>query len=339
MPGVAQPGITGTREDLSDLIFTFDAEETPYLSMVAKGSPPRAEIHQWQADVPSTASKKGKLDSSPSGEASSQTKDRALLETNSHWIESAVRVGKKAAIMNDVAGIGRGNGRLMAVEIAKATRAVKTAIDQVLCDDGDQRDEGAGGEGSETRGLGSWISSSAQTNRPVPEKYRPGAGQIYTNSLADLTEEDFQDILAEQYTNAGKSERFIGLFGITLKQHVSKWSVYTPTKEGFGQVRHFNTELKSRVLAAVVDIIEADGGTIELHLSRNLGIARDSSAQTTASKMRGYILQMRSCEVKWAQKPMYERLHNDGGGESGRVDAIFAHCCTPKMNAKIAPSS
>lgn len=336
MPGVAQPGIVGTRQDLSDLIFTFDAEETPYLSMVAKGSPPRQEIHQWQADIPSTASKTGKKDNSPTTVTTSQTKDRAILETNSHWVESAVSVGKKAATINDVAGIGRGNGRLLAVEIAKATRAVKTAMDQILCDDEDQRDEGAGGLGSETRGLGNWIQVAAQTNRPVPEKYRTPADQVYAGTLAALTEADLQDILASQYTNAGKAERFIGLCGINLKKHVSNFSIYTPDKASHAQIRQFNADIKSRVLAAVISIIEADGGTIELHLSRNLGIARNSSEQTTASKNRGYILQMRSAEVKFAQKPEYETLPKDGGGDRGRVDGIFAHCLTPKMNAKIA---
>jgi hypothetical protein len=338
MPGVAQPGIVGTRQDLSDIIFDYDAQETPYLSMVKKGEPPRAEVHQWQADKPAKASKAGKKDNDPSTAASAKTKDRRILETNSHWIDDPVSVGKKAETINEVAGIGQ--GRLMATEIAKSLKAVKTAVDQVLCDDQDQRDEGP--QGSETRGLGSYIQTGAQSVRPVPEQYRTRSGAVYTGAFNDLTEEHVRDIVGEIFLQTGHSSaRFQGIFGLQLKHKVSEWMVYQTNKTGMTPIRQVNKGIKDRVLAAVIDILEFDGGTVEIHLSRNLARNRyeEDEATATASQRRGYILDVDGCELKFAQNPMYEELPSDGGGKRGRVDTIFAHAVTPITQGKIAPGS
>lgn len=333
MPGVVQPGIVGSREMLSDLIFEYDAEETPYLSMVPKLGPPTSEIAQWQAKAPSKVNKRGVRDGTPL-DSTKKHSDRGIIETNTHWFRTGVSVGKKAELINNVAGIAD----QYADEVLNALSAIKVGADQILCDDTDQRDEGA--DGSETRGLGSYISASAQEVRPVPEKFRTGSGQIWSSgALTAFQETDLSTLAAAMYSVCGKSQTLTGILGIWLKQHVSDFSYVAKNVDGKTFVRQFNQDVSDYRLHSKVDVVECDGATFELHLSRNLGISRDGWDQTDASKMRGYLLQLDACGVMTGQEPMHTELAQDGGGRRGQVDMLLAHAVTPKLCGKIVPTS
>lgn len=333
MPGVVQGNVVGTREMLRDLIFEFDAEETPYFSMVPKLGPPTAAIAQHQAKAPSKVDKRGLKDNTPLT-ATKVHSDRGIIETNSHWFRTGVSVGKKTLAIDTVAGIAD----QYADEVLNALAALKVGADQILCDDTDQRDEGE--NGSETRGLGSYIQTAAQGVRPVPEKFRPGASQIYDGgTLAAMQESDLSAIASALYTVAGKSHTLTGIVGIWLKQHISDFSYIQKNVDGSTFVRQFNQDVSDYRLHSKVDVVECDGATFELHLSRNLGISRDSWDQTDDSKMRGYLLQLDACGVMVAQEPMHTDLPEDGGGKRGQVDMMLAHAVTPKLCGKIAPTA
>lgn len=337
MPGVAQPGIVGARESLSDLIFTYDEGNHPFFRMVRKGDPIRNEVHQHQADKRASANKRGFKDNTPSPAAASMTKDRKLVESLPHWFRQPISTGKKAETINDVAGIGQ--GKLYATELKKGMDAVKDAVEQVLCDDTDCRDEGA--NGSETRGLGSWIQTAAQSNRPVPAAYRSVSGMLHTGTKAAFTEDVLRSIASTQYSLRNTRGRMMFLAGINLKQHMSDWGRYMPDKTGFLQTRNLNMDQKAKVLSMVIDIIEADGCTYEVHPSNHL--ARDRDADTNAAPAstglwRGYLLDPDAWELKINQNFEHVPLPEDGGGKRGEIQAIVTLCGTPITSGKVAPS-
>jgi hypothetical protein len=337
MPGVVQPGIVGARESLSDLIFTYDEGNHPFFRLVHKGGPIRNEVHQHQADKRASANKRGWKDNTPSGAAASMTKDRALVESLPHWFRQPISTGKKAELINDVAGIGK--GKLYANELKKAMDAMKDAVEQVLCDDTDCRDEGV--NGSETRGLGSWIQTAAQTNRPVPAAYRAKSGLIHAGTAAEFTETKLRTMGAVQYALCNNRKRMVLLSGIELKVHISDWSRYSPTVEGFTQTRSLDKAQKDKVLQAIVDIVETDGCTYEVLPSNHLARSRDGDTNAepaTAGLWRGYLIDPDAWSLAVNQNFEHIPLPEDGGGKRGELQAIVTLCGTPITSGKIAPS-
>ncbi|MEO0797419.1 MAG: DUF5309 family protein [Verrucomicrobiota bacterium] len=338
MPGLTQSNTsTGARESLSDTLFEYNAQETPLYSMLKKTTGGGNPVEQWPADTEGVSTGRGKKDNTPTPATTNQSDNYGLLEALYHWWEDAVSVGKKAEALVNRAGVSK--RKLFARELTKVFAAQKTRIDRNLGDDTDQREEGS--EGSETRGIGSWISSNAQGTRPVPEKFRPPAGAIQNPAFADIREETFEDILEALHYETGTTPRYTGLFGMALKRLVSSWSAYAPDKASHSVVRQFNSDRKTRALTKVIDLLEYSEGTIEIHTSRNLGWSRDftkNTAMSTASKRRGYILTLEDFELKTAQKQQYTPLPPDGGGKRGQIDALMSLCGTPKRSGKIVPS-
>ncbi|QYY35309.1 DUF5309 family protein [Ruficoccus sp. ZRK36] len=338
MPKLIQPNITGARKDISDALFFVDAEETPYLSLVPKGDQiTNGDDVSWPADLPGHVSGRGKKDGSPAKPITGQSDDYNLVKTRPHWFQETVGVGKKAENLTDRAGVG--HKKLMAREVMKALKALKTTADRVCCDDTDSRAEGA--DGSETRGLGSWFSTAAQADLPVPEKYRPESDAVKTTAWGDIVEETIQDLVDAIYLSTGTSGKFLGLAGIKMKRKISSWSVYSPDKASTTQLRQVNQGVKDRILTSVVDLLECDSGTVELRKSRNLGWDRDFDKDTkpsVASTRRLYILDTKACKLRQGWGPVHEPLPNDGGGKAGIVEWCVAHCVTPKTGGVIKPS-
>ena len=338
MPGVAQPGQVGVPQDISGRIFYVDAEEIPVFASIKKGPGPTSEIFGYQVDAPTSVSKRGVADGTPLGVAKDHSKDRAMLETNSHWMREGVFVGKKATKIDAVKGIGK--GRLLARETWKALRALRTGVDQVFCDLTDQRDEGP--NGSETRGYGSWFATTAQGVRPVPTKYLTVSGNEYKGTWANLDERDIQGIVNSIFLFVGKATRLQGFFGIDLVQKVSNWSVWQPDVAGETAVRQFNAQQKGRVLRAIISLLEYPGGSIEIHPTRNLFRGRDAATNAVpanAQNRGGLIVDGNDLMAKFAENPVYEPLNYTGGGQSGQVSTITMTCAgDPRKGGTIQPT-
>lgn len=336
MPAVTQPGIVGTRQDLSDLIYLTQAEDNPVFAMLPKGGPANAEIIQHQADVPGRASKRGVRDGTPLTATRPQSA-RKLIEANSQWIREGVGVGKKAQAINEVAGVND----LYANEVAKALLALSRSVEELLCDDVDQRDEGP--QGSELRGLGSWIATGAQANRPVPAEFRPAAAQVITDNAANITERKIRELLAAIFKRRNQSGRYVMVAGIDLKMLISDFAIYQPDKASNTVVRTFDGKA-GNALRTTIDVIEGDAGTVEIMPSNRLAWDRDSGDSetqpeiTAKSAFRGYVLEPGAFMLRVTQGVQHMEMPPDGGGRRGQVDAILALTGTPFGCGKIAPA-
>lgn len=336
MPGLTQTNATvGARPSISDTIFLTDSEETPLFALLKKVPGGSNPIEQHPADTPGYAPGRGKPDNKPAGAAVNQSKNYGLIESNYHWFELPVSAGKKAQTLVNRAGVGR--KKLYAREVAKGILALRTKIDRALSDSEDQRDE-EGSNGSETRGLGSWIQAMAQGVRPVAERFRPQASSILEKDFSDITEQDFGDTLTSIFTATGANGHYVGLVGPQLKRLISSWSIYTPDKPSKTVVRNFNAEIKGKTLRETVDIIESDFGTIELHPSRNIGFSRDygeDELQPLLGRRTGYIFKPDDYELKVAQDVQHKKLPDNNSGEAGVIDAILAMTGTPTRSGKV----
>ena len=317
-----------------------DAEEVPAFSMLPKGDPLKNPIAQQPIDDKDTASKTGKKDNAPT-EGATEADTYRILESWNHMLDEEVSVGKKRQKLIDQAGIKDQKMRVL----DKKMSAIKTAADQIICDDTDMKAEGA--SGSETRGLFEWAKATAQSVKPVDELYRTPSGQISTAKFDEFYEETFQALINTHFDATGRSGNFIALAGIYWKQRVSNWSILSSANATENYIRRFTGEANqdAKVLNAMVNVLDCDGGRIELHKSRNLLWDRDPSARQAYSagvykgaySMIGW--HVGCAELRFGWEPDYEPLGKTGPGDAGSINMDFAVCADPTGLIKHVPAS
>lgn len=335
MPGVTQPDVVGSPDDIRNAIYMADAQATPVLTMTRKDGPAKNRLYQWQVDVPSNTSKEGRTDGKDLDFNQDHSADRAMLEVNQHMVQTPVHVGHASEKTENVAGIGQ--GQLMAREITKAIASQKESVEQIMCDGFDHKDP----PGPETRGYFSWLQSEAQSTRPVPNKHRTPEGQIYTGAWDDLTEEDIEDIMEELFqTTSNGDQRYYGFFGISLKRKVSDWSVHMPNVDNTTQTRE--RRIEAQTLSNIINILEFDGGTIEIHKCRNLNTKRTAEggdpSRDVTSRRSGLIIKEEDTFLKFNEEFEFYPNENKGGGDRGFVSTIFYNCIgNPQCHGVIKP--
>ena len=343
MPNLASnPSGRGIQPHFLSRLIEVDAEETPAFTLLPKGAPLSNPIAQQPIDNKDTASKSGVKDNAQTSGESEEDNIR-ILESWNHMLDELVSVGKKRQRLVDQAGIGLNKQYMRKLE--KKMSAIKTAADQIICDDSEMVPEGA--NGSETRGLFKWGQSEEQAVKPVDALYRTPAGQISTAKFDEFYEESMQDLLNVQYDNTGRTGNFIGLAGIYWKQRVSNWSVLSDANATQSYLRRFTGEAakEAKILTAMVNVLDCDGGRVELHKSRNLLWDRDPSKRqelspgvyTGAYSMIGF---HQGCvELRFGWDPVHEPLGKRGPGKEGSINMDFALCADPTGLIKHVPSA
>lgn len=332
----ANPSGRGIKPNFVSMLMEVDAEETPAFSMLPKGDPLSNPIAQQPIDDKDEASKKGVKDNSNTTGASEKDTYR-ILESWNHALDELVSVGKKRQRIVDQAGVGLRQQKERVLE--KKMAAIKTAADQIICDNEEMQAEGA--SGSETRGLFKWCQNTAQSVKPVDELYRTPAGQISTAKHDEFYEETLQAMLNAHFDATGRSGSFTALAGIYWKQRVSNWSILSAANATENYLRRFNGEAskEQKVLNAMVNVLECDGGRVEVHKSRNLLWDRDPSARGTYSAYSMIAWHKGCAELRFGWEPDYEPLGKRGMGDDGSINMDFAVCADPTGLVKHVPSA
>ena len=338
--------VKGVRPSIADKVFEAFGEETPYYTRINKAGPQSNMTDQHPADTPGVAGEGGEPDNVPAKAPKNQSENYDLIETNAELWKETVRVGLLAGYFTNRAGVvpdgAKPAPKLIANEVVKVLRALHVVIDRELCSSRDQRDP-TPTKGMQTRGLGSWISDSAQGVRPVPEQFRPSSEQIYSGSWNDFD----LDVLEGGYTATGFSGTYLGLCGIQFKRRATNFSVESTKVEGKDAIRRFSESGEGDAITRSINIIELDSGRVELVKSRNLNFSTfgNKDPQTTLSKRTCYLIpqgpmsQAGGFELLVTQKPTTVDLPNDGGGESKQIIAVLGHRGNPTGCAKIVPAA
>jgi hypothetical protein len=223
---------------------------------------------------------------------------------------------------SDIAGVGY--KKEMANSIAKALVTHKRDIESTLCSSQETAQETSSSP-YQTRGLGKWINSSAQSTLPVPADFLTPAGSIKSAAAADAKEEDLRDILQSIYEQTGEADKtFYGLCGTQVKKTISNFTLFTPRTNNLVVS---NRDTDEGRLSAAVDIIESDFGTITLNLSSFLEQdARDGSGQFDAEvgQKSLFILNMAQLEACFAEETSVRELPDLGGGPRSIIESVFS---------------
>jgi hypothetical protein len=331
--GIVERNQTLKREDLSSLMTIVDQHACPFTSALKKGSAPHNSLQEWPLD--SHAQNQVAAATYTSGSSNKIPQDGADVDTfedfsarvkGSMYVQYARRqpkVSRLANMTSDVAGVGY--KKEMANAISKALVAHKRDIEATISSAQECQLETAT-KPYQTRGIGKWIQTAAQGTLAVDSDFRTPATSIKSEAAASAKEESIRGVLQSIFDQTGDtSKSFYGLCGTTVKKTISEFTLFSPRTNN--QVVS-NRDTNSNRLAASVDIIESDFGTVTLNLSTFL--LNDSRTGTPAAfdptpgQKSLFILNMSSLELAFAENTNVRELPDLGGGPRSLIESVFA---------------
>ena len=200
MPALLEPELVGKRQDLSDMIYLADRKVTPGISSIKKGEPLKNMLYDFVVKSLGARKKGGVPDGKDVSAFDAQSPKRQL-QARGEVFRRAPMVGFIAQAMSEAGGVA---GTPSVFNEAKADQMIelKRDMEKELWSNQDSRpDDGV--NGSQFRGFGRWIYDGASTltlaagdlspttgynELPVPSDVRTPGLQIFTGSIAAMTE-------------------------------------------------------------------------------------------------------------------------------------------------------
>ena len=337
MPATTYLNSVGKREDLSDIIAVVDAKETVLTSSIKKGSkkPTNAYV-KWLVDSYPAAVTDGTVDGTEVAYADAA--DFAATRYRiGNYIQQFRRVPGVSRLEETVATIAGVNnpdpqGVAGATEFArakaKATVMIKRDIESTFLS-ANGAVAGTGSVAYKTRGLGAWLSATADSVALGQGNVLLNSAQIYSGNMSAFTEDSLRAVLQQRWSVTGKGGDLLAIVGSDVKNAVSDFSRYLPSRASNTPVRFYNQDVNSKMVSNVVDIYSGDYGNLELHLSAFLPNTRT-----------GYIIDPEFVEVRTHTAPFFTELPDLGAGRRGIVEAIVALVPTnPQAHAKISAAN
>jgi len=337
MAGLLEINQVGKREDFADVIAMVDAKSMPFTTMVPKGSEPANSIFDWQADSYQAAVLGGIVDGVDvvSGDYVNEASGRAKLHGRIQKFRKAFMVSDIAQNVSDVAGIGK-KGEMKRA-ISHAIVELKRNMEATFCSDQDSQADNGSTLPYLTRGMGKWITNTAQGDQPVPAAYLTPAASILTKTTATTIEDDINGVCQSIYQQTGQQHDFDCICGVNLKKQFSSFAAWVPASVTTVPVRRYNQDSASGTILNSIDVWQGDFGSVNLILS--LWLAADSAAGNIPNG-RAYLMNWDLVELRYNRQPAYTELPNLGGGPRGYVDAICGLAVyNPLGLGKIAPTA
>lgn len=310
----------GKREMLADLIANIESDSCPFSSMAAKRKKPGNVEQSWQLKRYRRKGHRGVRDGVDAQNFTSNGRDRCTAIGQKTWDPRAV---SDFAEETTVAGLRSGE---LAEQTADAFVTVKQTIERrgLSYEDQKRESEDVADSANETRGMFSWLDTAAQALHPVPEAFRPNASQLYTGTLAALSEDVFQGLARAAWKRRlGNSVKMHGFFGIDLKAKISNFTRYDDTVANKTAVRTFNQDAESKALINVIDRLVFDTGEIMLHASAHIMTDAATGEDTAFTHRSGFVTDMDKVGLAYMRLPRAFPIEYKGGGHKVVVDAIF----------------
>jgi Family of unknown function (DUF5309) len=341
MAGLLEINQVGKREDFADVIAMVDYKNTPFTSMCPKGSEPVNTIYDWQMDAYDDPVLGGVIDGKDVVDTDyvNPAARRAKAHGRIQKFRKAFMVSDMAQNVSDVAGIGR-HGEMQRA-IKKSILELKRTMEATFCSDQDSQADDGSTKAYLTRGVGKWITNTAQTDLPCPAAFMTPAASIITKTTATTLEDDVNAAMESIYQQTGQQKDFDLLCGTALKKRFSSFAAWVPNGVSTVPLRRFNQDAASKSIIATVDFWQGDFGSVKLILS--LFLAKDAppgASQANIMNGRGYLIDWEQFELRYNRMPGYKENPDLGGGPRGYVDSICGLVVyNPLGLGKIAPTA
>jgi len=313
----------GNREDLSSELTILAPEETPILSICAKGKA-TSTFYEWTADTLAAPTTEGISEGSDVTAFSDKFKERARLGNYTQIFRRDFLVSnlQNATLSSGPANIAAAEG--------KALREIKRDVEAALASDNDRSVENGAGTPYKLRGLGKWIESAANTggagaSSDIPDAYKTPSDSIKTGG-ATLTESAMNDIVSSIFTVNGESNSLTLIAGTSLRKAIANFA-RTATTGVDRAIYNVNEDAGMKKITHAVQVYDSDFGIVNII---------NGNPSCMPAKTRGYLLNQKYIGVNTLIPLGVTRLENQGGGERGFVDMACTLCVKhPGAHGKI----
>lgn len=310
-------------QDLSNEFANAESRKYPFTSSVRKGAAPINAQLEYPVEKYDTPTTTAAVDEADPLVYQNPSDGDANLYARVHTWERAVRIGGHAVTFTHQAGITPRN--IVAKKIAKKLVELKGDCELTfLGDQESQVDNGA--VGNKTRGLGKWISATAQTHYAVDSNYLvPSASIDSSTTTANYTDATILDVLKSSYGVHGDPEASQTVWaGATWKQTLGRFTFYSRNVSNYTAVRQFQQGVNDTIKLGKVDLLETDFGNPSVRLSRFINASGDHTSAASKLLALGVLDDM--IETRWAATPYAEKLAKTGRNEKFLVTATAALC-------------
>jgi len=308
-----QGSAIGNREDLSNELTLLAPEETPLLSLCAKGTA-KSTFSEWTADKLSAPVTTGISEGADVNSFSDKFADRARL---GNYVQIFRRDFLVSNLQEAVASVGPAN---IAQAEAKSMRELKRDVEARICSNSDRSVEDGAGTPYALRGLGSWLSSTGPAD--VPAAYRTPAASILSSAPTETT---FNDIIASIFSVNGEANSLTLVANVALRKVISNFTRSSGAAASEA-VYTVNQNADSKKVTHSVQLYDSDFGIVKM-------INGNPDCMTGAS---GYLVNPSYLQFNTLIPMGATRLENQGGGERGFIDMAGTLVCKhPGAHGKI----
>ena len=295
--------IATNAEDVLRGFTMVEPQVTPMLSMLKKGTAPKASYTEWCVDDLLDPSLTAVEEGTDVSSYANPGENRARIGNHLQRQDKAWSVSDLEVLVDDYAVANQ-------VAAAKSKKLLEHRRD-IAAVIGSSQANVAGGSGTpaKCRGMGQWILSTAQAANPVPAAFRTPSASINTTAAASFAESDVNGVLESIYTQTGDLGNFKLFCGTSLKKEITEFS---RTGAANGVYRQ-NQDASSNKVTKNVLVYEGDFGTIDV--ITDLFLARDGTSAEQG--MRGYVINPDLVELAFADGPSHYDQDDEGGGPRG----------------------
>lgn len=324
------PGTTGGRREQIDNVLTIlEPEETPFTSMVRKGAAPQSTFVETLGDTLRTVKKTGTKPGTDAKKGGNKASKRSRFGVYIARLMEEYGVDDIQQIISErggQAGVDDEYGNAK----AKTLREMKRDIEAVNLGDQDH----TGGDDDTammTRGVFSWISSTAQASNAVPSSFRTLSTAIVSGKSfagTKFTEDDLNGIFIALKGVYGGKRTYALLAGDNAANTIDHF-----TRTGSANERYKVEEMAAdHEITMMVSVFDTSFGRGEMHPSSFSKI--DSSGNPDLEALA--ILNMDLFHMDIFDDLHTMDLPDLGGGPSGYAKVAFALLCdSPKGQGKI----
>ncbi len=227
------------------MVYLADAKETPFLSMVKKGAKLVNMLYDFEAKVRGTRKKGGVPDGKDINAFDAQN-PKVILQGRGEVFRRAPMVGFIAQLFSKSGGVYNTDNEFNDAVADQIVEHKRDMEKEIWSNQDSRPDDGVNGH--QFRGAGRWIYNGTSTltlatgdlspttgfyELSIPTEYRTPANQIFTGSIATMTEDQLGALIQAKWDNTGASSELRGFVASAIKNRIGFFSRYQANATGY----------------------------------------------------------------------------------------------------------
>jgi hypothetical protein len=297
---------SNNREDLIDVITLTDPFETPFFSMVQKGTANHT-LHEWQTEaLQVSATGGGTTYAEGAAFSAAGLNARTRLNNLCEIFRKDIQVTNTQRAVRP-AGVSDEYLHQVQIAIKEIGRDIEITLMQGAAA------SAVGGTGTlrTMKPIRTWIS----TNTFVPSQTEIGAtGVGFSTTSWAIGENAFNDVLEQVFLQGGRADTVFANGGV--KRQISRFGLVA----GSAGLHRRNIQASAKKLVSAVDSYESDFGVVNVVLDRFIGTADGGPGRgTTAPDNYMYFMQLDTWEIATLRPLKHVPLPPGGDAIRGMV--------------------